>query len=249
MTFKDYFSEHAGQYAQFRPDYPASLFEFLARQAPHQKLALDSASGNGQAAMSLLKYFERVIASDSSFNQIAQSPNSPHLFKMVAKAEESAIAADTVALITVAQAAHWFDHQAFWTEAKRVLSPGGLVAIWSYQLARCLPAVDTVIDYFYTQVVGPYWPPERDHVDAAYETIPFPLQPVATPEWIMQANWNLHQLQGYLETWSASQQYCKAMGHAPLPVIEKDLLEAWGTPQTVRTILWNLVLKVGRLTA
>ncbi len=42
-------------------------------------------------------------------------------------------------LIVVAQAAHWFDWPAFQTEARRVLRPGGVLAIWSYGNSRSDP--------------------------------------------------------------------------------------------------------------
>jgi hypothetical protein len=35
MNFKDHFSGHAAEYAQFRPDYPPQLFECLASIALH----------------------------------------------------------------------------------------------------------------------------------------------------------------------------------------------------------------------
>ena len=36
------------------------------------------------------------------------------------------------------------------------------------------PAVDALKDRVYVDLTGPYWPPERDYVDAGYRTIPFP---------------------------------------------------------------------------
>lgn len=37
-------------------------------------------------------------------------------------------------LVTVGQALHWFDRPAFYGEVRRVLRPGGVLAVWSYGL-------------------------------------------------------------------------------------------------------------------
>ena len=77
MTFKDLFSQHATDYAQFRPHYPPDLFAWLASIAPGRELAVDVGAGNGQAAVALAQHFDRVIAVDPSAKQIANAPASP----------------------------------------------------------------------------------------------------------------------------------------------------------------------------
>src|SRR2546430_12347453 len=44
--------------------------------------------------------------------------------------------------------------------------------IYTLSLHDALPisVVDLVIDRFYSQVLGPYWPPERRHVDDGYRS-------------------------------------------------------------------------------
>ena len=37
----------------------------------------------------------------------------------------------------------------------------GVVAVWTYEKFRVNPSVDAVMDRFYVDVIGPYWPPER----------------------------------------------------------------------------------------
>src|SRR5581483_8552501 len=100
----------------------------------------------------------------------------------VAPAEASGLADGTVALIGVAQALHWFDLDRFYAEARRVLSPGGLLAVWTYGLQRLDDlALDAELMRFYSETVGPYWPAERRHVDAGYRTLPFPFDELAVP--------------------------------------------------------------------
>jgi len=61
------FSPFAKDYAQpRRPSYPAEMFAYLASLAQRHDLAWDCATGNGQAALELVKNFDQVIAADIS---------------------------------------------------------------------------------------------------------------------------------------------------------------------------------------
>ena len=62
VEFKDHFSALADRYERCRPGYPAELFEFLAGAAPGHRLAIDVATGNGQAATGLAPFFDQVLA-------------------------------------------------------------------------------------------------------------------------------------------------------------------------------------------
>ena len=108
IGFKDHFSGHARSYAAARPVYPESLFACLATLCKQHELAWDCATGNGQAARSLTPYFDKVLATDASDEQIASAEPHPKIEFRVATAESSGFDADSVDLITVAQALHWF---------------------------------------------------------------------------------------------------------------------------------------------
>jgi ubiquinone/menaquinone biosynthesis C-methylase UbiE len=101
MEFKDHFSDHAVDYAEFRPEYPQALFEFLARTVKDHDLAWDCATGSGQAARGLVEYFDRVIATDMSAEQIRNAVPHARISYHVAAAENSNIPSHTVELITV----------------------------------------------------------------------------------------------------------------------------------------------------
>jgi hypothetical protein len=62
----DHFSSRSEEYSFYRPVYPDGLFEFLSEITRHKNLAWDCATGNGQAAIGICKYFKKVIASDVS---------------------------------------------------------------------------------------------------------------------------------------------------------------------------------------
>ena len=243
--FKDHFSTQSTQYQRYRPGYPDALFEWLASQSPHHALAWDCATGNGQAAIALAKYFDKVIATDASAQQISQCKNYSGVEYHVAAAEHAPIENNSVALITVAQALHWFDQAAFFNEAWRVLSNHGILAVWNYQLLSINTEIDTIINHFYHDIVGPYWPAERHLIEQGYPPLPAPFMEITVPVFAMITEWTLHDLIGYLGTWSASKYYVKAEGKDPLLLIVEQLEQAWGNVNKRYNMNWPLQLRVG----
>ena len=180
-SFKDHFSAHASAYARYRPRYPEALFAYLASLCPAHDLAWDCATGNGQAARSLTEHFARVVATDASADQLAHAAPHEQITYHVAPAAQSPLASHSADLVTVAQALHWLDLDAFYAEVRRVLKPGGVLAVWTYGLLRINPAVDAVIQRLYTDIVGAYWPPERRHVEDGYRALAFPFDAIEPP--------------------------------------------------------------------
>jgi SAM-dependent methyltransferase len=245
MNFKDHFSRQAADYAKFRPRYPQELFDYLGSIAPSRQLAWDCGTGNGQAAVGLASVFDRVIATDASEKQIANTQRHERVEYRVAPAENSGIESETVDLIMVAQALHWFDLDRFYAEARRVLKPDGVLAASAYNLLRSEPAIDEIANRYYYEVVGPFWPPERQLVER-FADLPFPLDEIDAPKFEMTAQWSLEHLLGYLRTWSSTQRFIAAKGTDPLDQITNDLRSAWGKPQRTRSISWPLVVRIGR---
>ena len=247
MKFKDHFSGHAAEYAKFRPHYPDEMFEYLASISPRHELAWDCATGNGQAAVGLARHFDRVIATDASAQQIKSAEPSDRISYRVAPAEASEINSASVDLILVAQALHWFDLDAFFTEAKRVLKEDGVLAISSYKILEIAPDIDAIIWKFYRETTGPFWPPERDLVETDYKNIQFPFGELLPRQFEMRTQWNLKQLLGYLRTWSATQKFIAERGFDPVDLVLEELATVWKNPEDVREIRWPLHLRVGVL--
>ena len=107
MKVPDY-SPYAKEYAQSRLRYPAELFKYLASLVDRRDLAWDCATGNGQAVLELVKHFDRVIATDISTEQIKQATLHPQVEYRVARSEQSGLVENSVDLVTVASAIHWF---------------------------------------------------------------------------------------------------------------------------------------------
>jgi SAM-dependent methyltransferase len=245
MSFKDHFSTQAADYATFRPRYPQELFDYLGNIAPSRQLAWDCGTGNGQAAVGLAAVFNRVIATDASEKQIANAEAHPMIEYRVVPAESSGIESETIDLIMVAQALHWFELDRFYTEVCRVLKPNGVLAASAYNLLQVEKRVDDVVNRFYNEVVGPFWPPERGLVEQ-FANLPFPFQEIDTPRFKMTAHWNLDHLLGYLRTWSSTQRFIATKGSDPLQEITGDLRSAWGEPEQTRMVTWPLVVRIGR---
>jgi SAM-dependent methyltransferase len=246
VRFHDHFSGHAADYARARPTYPDALFAWLAAEAPGRALAWDCATGNGQAAVALAAYFEEVFATDASGSQVANAVPHPRVRYAVAPADVVPLADGTVDLVTVAQAAHWFDLPRFFAEAVRVLRPGGLLALWGYGLMRVAPGVDPLIDRFDREIVGPWWPPERRLIDERYASIALPLPDVAPPPFEMHVDWDLEGLLAYVGTWSSVHRHRADRGEDPMLWLRSALAAVWGEPSTVRRVTWPLFLEVGR---
>ena len=245
--FKDHFSVSSRGYARFRPEYPDGLFRWLAEISPSRERAWDVATGTGQAALGLAPYFVEVIATDASLEQIRHARAHPVVRYEVAPAEYAPIENDSVDLVTVAQALHWFDFDAFYGEVRRVSRPGAVLAAASYGLARIEPAIDAAIDAFYRGPLEPFWPSERAYVEAGYRTIPFPFDEIEPPDFVMTARWTFDHLLGYLGTWSAVTRAREIGGADALAEIEPELRERWGEPLEYRQVSWPLNLRVGRL--
>ena len=244
VAFKDHFSKQAADYAKFRPGYPKELFDYLGSIAPSRRLAWDCGTGNGQAAVGLASVFDRVVATDASEKQISNAQPHKRVEYHVAPAENSGIKSGTVDLLMVAQALHWFDLDRFYVEARRVLKPNGTLAVSAYLFAQIEPAVDAVVNQYYSEVVGPFWAPERRLVEN-FADIPFPFHKIDPPKFQMAVRWNLDHLVGYLRTWSATQRFIAAKGTDPLDQIIDELRRAWGNPQQARSVLWPLILHLG----
>jgi SAM-dependent methyltransferase len=245
--YADHFSGLAPGYAHFRPTYPAELFAYLARLASRRELAWDCAAGSGQATLALAGWFRRVVATDASAAMLDQAPRHPAIEYRVAPAELSGLGTETVDLVTVAQALHWLDTGAFYGEVQRVLVPHGVLAVWTYGTQYVgQGALDRALQRFYVDVVGPYWPAERRHVESGYRTMAFPFLELEAPTFEMAADWTLSQLLGYIRTWSATQRFREAQGHDPVVELGGEMELHWGEPESTRRVRWPLSLRAGR---
>ncbi|HEU5219258.1 MAG TPA: class I SAM-dependent methyltransferase [Gemmatimonadales bacterium] len=244
--FADHFSRDSASYAEFRPRYPAALFEWVARLAPARRLVWDVATGSGQAATMLARQFDRVIASDASTAQLKTRSRARGVYYLAEQGEACAMRDRCADLVTVAQAYHWFDHPRFHAEVDRVLVTGGAFAAWCYGAPGLGPEIDEALSRFYDGTVGAYWPRERNHVERGYRHFRIPIEEIEAPPLRIEADLSLAQLLGYVRTWSAVGRYMKANGHDPVPAFGEELAAVWGDPMTPRRVTWPISVRAGR---
>ncbi|MFB2968205.1 class I SAM-dependent methyltransferase [Aerosakkonema sp. BLCC-F183] len=249
MNFSDHFSSHASEYAKYRPRYPEALFEYLAAITPEHKLAWDCGTGNGQVALSLTAYFQQVYGTDASEKQIAEAFGHDRIRYWVTTAERTEIPNSAIDLITVAQALHWFNFDLFYQEVRRVLKPNGVIAVWCYGFFTIHSADEQLNQALaqYYQAVEAFWPSERQLVEQKYETISFPFVELTPPSFAMSIEWNVAQVIGYLQTWSATQRFIAQHGIEQIAKMCDRLTNVWGDSQATKLISWPLSLRVGHL--
>ncbi len=246
-SFKDHFSARSADYAAYRPTYPAALVDALAGLAPATDIALDVGCGNGQLSVLLAERFARVIATDASAQQVAQAAAHPRVEYRIAPAEVSGLPQASVSLVTAAQAAHWFDLPTFYAEVRRVLCPGGVLALVTYGIMQVDADTDPVIEHFYRDVIGPYWPPERRHVEEGYRSFKFPFAELMVPALNIEVAWLRADLLGYVGTWSAVRGAERALGRAPVEVFQAELARVWPDPDERRSVRFPLSVRAGRI--
>jgi ubiquinone/menaquinone biosynthesis C-methylase UbiE len=243
---KDNFSTQSEQYVKFRPTYPNELYQFLLSLVKTKDKAWDCGTGNGQVAQELSKHFKEVYATDISEKQIKNAIQRANIFYKVESAERTSFLDKSFDLITVAQAIHWFDFDAFYKEVTRVIKPNGILAVIGYGLLSINKDTDAIINRFYREVTGPYWDNERKYIDEHYKTIPFPFKEIESPQLYNTYEWSLEQLIGFLDTWSAVQHFIKANKQNPVELVYKDLQQAWGINST-KTVRFPILLRIGKL--
>lgn len=243
---KDNFSEQADKYAKFRPTYPDALYDYLMSIVTGRENAWDCGTGNGQVAHKLAAFFDKVFATDISRQQIENAIAHGKIEYSVQPAESTSFPDNTFELVTVAQAIHWFDFDAFYKEVNRTIRNRGVLAVIGYGGIQLSPSVDNVIAGFYRNIVGPYWDKERKYIDDNYRTIPFPYKEIKAPVFENVFDWSFEHLVGYLETWSAVKHYEKENALNPVSLIYDDLRKSWGDDETKKG-RFTILLRVARI--
>jgi len=247
VAIHDHFSGVAADYARYRPDYPAALFDWLADVAPRRETAWDCACGSGQATAPLAARFSRVAATDVSVDQLRKAPSLGNVVFAAGAAEAAPLAGRSADCVVVGQALHWFDLQAFCDEVRRVLVPGGVVAAWTYgPPALNDQKINEVVRQFITVTLEPWWPPEIAHVLDGYASLTLPFAAIETPSFDMTASWTLPHFLDFVRTWSGVARFVTGCGTDPVDKLAAELRPLWGPRKDPRTIRWTLTMRTGR---
>jgi ubiquinone/menaquinone biosynthesis C-methylase UbiE len=245
--FIDNFSCHSKEYSFSRPTYPDLLFKFLSSVTSQNDLAWDCATGNGQSAIGLSRYFKKIIASDASKNQIEEGFQRENIEYRVFPAENAILDENSVDLVTVAQALHWFDIEKFYTNVRRVGKKDGIIAVWSYDMHKINPQLDKISSRLDIdgEILGDYWAKETKYVKEKYKTIPFPFKEISAPLFKTTLHWDLRQLRNYMQTWSSVKKYIYENKSDPLDIVKSELKRLWGDALDKKEVTWNINMRVG----
>ncbi|GLU55583.1 class I SAM-dependent methyltransferase [Dyadobacter frigoris] len=244
---KDNFSSHSRQYSVFRPTYPDEAIEFILNLVNNKTNVWDCGTGNGQLAGKLSPFFQHVYATDISENQIMNAVRKDNITYEVVSAENVTFNENFFDLITVAQAIHWFDFDNFYEKVRHTLKPDGIIAVIGYNLMTIDGECDKIIHRLYSDILGDtYWDKERKYLDEQYKTIPFPFQEIQAPSFSQKVKWNLDELIGYLNTWSAVQHFIKKNGTNPVDEVRKDFEKMWGKEKQ-KEVTFPTLLRIGKL--
>ncbi|KAF9678935.1 hypothetical protein SADUNF_Sadunf07G0088100 [Salix dunnii] len=140
------FDNQAAIYVDARPRYPSEWFSMLAALTPQHSVAWDAGTGNGQAAIGAAEHYKKVIATDISEEQLKHAIPHPqvhylHTPSMMSDDELVHLLGgeNSVDLITVASAVHWFDLEKFYPIVKRVLRKPGGIFVHALECYKTLP--------------------------------------------------------------------------------------------------------------
>ena len=205
MTNATSFGKQAATYAKGRPGYPAELYQWIAENSPAHDLVWDIGTGNGQAAHALTTYFNAILATDISAEQIAAATPHPQITYKTAPAQNSGLLDGAVDCMTIATALHWFADKAFWNEITRVAAKDAFFCAWTYQLPRCEAKIHADFLAPLYALIDPYWADGNRLCMAGYTAealnCPFPI--ITAPEFDAGGLWSPQQLVNFVESWSA----------------------------------------------
>ena len=154
------FSDRVDNYVKYRPEYPEPLVRLLQEKVAPPAVVADIGSGTGILTHQLL---------DAGYEVYGVEPNAPMrsaaeqsiggnpLFHTVSGTAEITLLADlSVDLITAAQAFHWFKTDPTKAEFRRILKPGGTLAIiWN---ERNVSEVNRRWDHILQTTLAPEYP-------------------------------------------------------------------------------------------
>lgn len=244
---RNWFDHGSADYARFRPQYPAQLTTYLSGLTGAQRLAVDVGCGNGQLAVALARPFDQVLGLDPSANQLAHARTHERVHYAAAGAEQLPVPAGCADLVVAAQAAHWFDLSLFYAEARRIAAPAAVLALVSYGVLELPEDLAPCFRTFYTEQIAAHWPAQRRHVDAGYQSLPFPFPELDTPQLRVRHWWRADAFVGYVSTWSAVRRLVESGQAAVFSRFAREISALWGDADRLRPVTWPLNLRVGTL--
>ena len=209
------------KYAKFRPTYPSDVSDTIVSYMQSRNtgfdVAVDVACGSGQSTFLLCDFFRKVIGVDISTLQIEQARlkgaelRKTNVEFIVGDAHSLPLEASSVDLLTCGAAWHWLDADLFYTEAKRVLKPGGCIAVYGYGFRvtsnqRIMNAFDMFIDeLFKTDCFSV----QNLHPLNNYEAVKLPFSETQRYDYDFPQSSTIDQVMGLFSSVSMYTAYCE----------------------------------------
>ncbi|KAB5548241.1 hypothetical protein DKX38_011647 [Salix brachista] len=254
------FDKQADLYLDGRPTYPARWYSMLADHTLHHSLAWDVGTGNGQAALSVAEHYEQVIGTDVSEAQLKRSLTHPrvrYFHTPLSMSDDEIISLiggeNSVDLVTVAQAVHWFDLPKFYSLVARLLrKPGGVLAVWCYNGAVVSPAFDSAFKRFHDSTL-PFWHPDAQLVFEGYKRLPFPFESVGLGSEGKPLELDIPKelsFDGFLKmvsSWSAVVTAKERGVDLLSQSVVQELETVWGGSKLVRSVICKAFMLAGKV--
>ncbi|KAL3718058.1 hypothetical protein ACJRO7_003233 [Eucalyptus globulus] len=263
MAMQGPYDQVAKGYVATRPQYPDEWFSKLSALTSRHALAWDAGTGNGQATIAIAEHYERVVATDISEPMLKQGiphPRVQYLYTPSSLSEDETVAMlggeNSVDLITVATAVHWFDIPKFYSIAKRVLrKPGGVIAVWTYtDMMGVNPELERILRRLY-EACKPYWKPGMQYLFEEYRNLPFPFESVGLGCEGQPAQLEMSREISF-ETFLSRLRTSSAVSTAKQNGVDlltdgvvKELEAAWGGSDLVRTVKLKVFMLAGTVKA
>jgi SAM-dependent methyltransferase len=123
--------------------------------------ALDIACGTGQSSLALADIADAVVAVDVAAGMLSAARRHPSVDYVLTPAEHLPFDDDAFDAATVASGVHWFDQEAFFVEARRVLTASGWLALYDHYFLGEMEEISEFADWTRGSYATRYPPPTR----------------------------------------------------------------------------------------
>lgn len=150
MNAKERFSNRAIDYANCRPSYSTDAIEFILAglNSSARIIAADIGAGTGISSRQLAERGARVFAIEPNAEMRAAASPHPSVEFCTCTAEQTGLDDTSIDLVTCFNSAHWFDPKPTLLEFRRILKPGGRLALvwqeWN-ELDKCTKTYNDIV--------------------------------------------------------------------------------------------------------
>lgn len=168
------FGEVAGAYHRARPGYPDEILRWALPDGARR--VLDLGAGTGKLTDGLLTLGLEVVAVEPLAGM--RDLIAPEATALEGAAEEIPLPDASVDSVLAGQAFHWFDAARALPEIRRVLRPGGTVALMWNLIDDSVPWVKRLAELYGAEDRAGRWPLAEDDRDPPYTSVPGLGEPV-----------------------------------------------------------------------